>query len=126
MRPLHVRAVLLLILVLLVAFVVRAEGKRAPALPVKDWKSATAFKVPRTIDGDTIEIEQDGKPMKVRLIGADTPETAHPSKRSARKRRGSPPTCSRARASPRSSTRTRPTRTAARWPTCTARPTVYS
>ena len=34
----------------------------------------------RTIDGDTIEVEQDGKPVKVRLIGVDTPETVHPSK----------------------------------------------
>jgi micrococcal nuclease len=34
----------------------------------------------RVIDGDTIVIEQDGKPVKVRLIGVDTPETVHPNK----------------------------------------------
>jgi hypothetical protein len=50
------------------------------APPVKDRSKTTAFKVLRTIDGDTIEIEQDGKPVKVRLIGVDTPETVYPSK----------------------------------------------
>jgi endonuclease YncB( thermonuclease family) len=66
--------------VLLGALFVRAEDKKPPAIPVKDWKNATAFKVLRAIDGDTIEVEQDGKPVKVRLIGVDTPETVHPSK----------------------------------------------
>ena len=79
MRPLHVRAALLLILVVLLALTADAEDKK-PAIPVKDWKNATAFKVVRIIDGDTIEVEQDGKPVKVRLIGVDTPETVHPSK----------------------------------------------
>lgn len=73
-------AMLLLPVVVLVAFVAHAEDKKPPALPVKDWKGATAFKVLRVVDGDTIEIEQDGKPVKVRLIGVDTPETVHPSK----------------------------------------------
>ena len=47
---------------------------------MKEFKAATAFKVLRAIDGDTIEIEQDGKPVTVRLIGVDTPETVHPQK----------------------------------------------
>ena len=34
----------------------------------------------RVIDGDTIAVEKNGKKEKVRLIGADTPETVHPSK----------------------------------------------
>src|SRR5262245_45508744 len=82
MRPYHVRAALLLIpAVLLAAFFSQAQDKsKPPAIPAKDWKGATAFKVLRTVDGDTIEIEQDGKPVKVRLIGVDTPETVHPSK----------------------------------------------
>jgi len=81
MRPRHVRVALLLVpAVLLAAFVVQAEDKKTSAIPAKDWKGATAFKVLRTIDGDTIEVEQDGKPVKVRLIGVDTPETVHPSK----------------------------------------------
>jgi micrococcal nuclease len=79
-QPSHVRIPLLLIpIALLVAFLARAEDKKS-APPVKDWSKTTAFKVLRTIDGDTIEIEQDGKPVKVRLTGVDTPETVHPSK----------------------------------------------
>lgn len=35
-------------------------------------------KVIRVIDGDTIEVELNGKTEKVRLIGVDTPETVHP------------------------------------------------
>jgi len=38
------------------------------------------YKVLRSIDGDTIEIEYKGKAAKVRLIGVDTPETVHPNK----------------------------------------------
>jgi micrococcal nuclease len=80
-RPLHVRAALLLIPVaLLGALFADAEDKKPSTIPAKDWSKATAFKVLRTIDGDTIEVEQDGKPVKVRLIGVDTPETVHPSK----------------------------------------------
>lgn len=32
----------------------------------------------RVIDGDTIEVQLNGKTEKVRLIGVDTPETVHP------------------------------------------------
>src|SRR4051812_3461469 len=81
MRPYHVRTALLLIpAVLLLAFFARGDDKKPPTIPTKDFKSAPAFKVLRTIDGDTIEVEQDGKAVKVRLIGVDTPETVHPSK----------------------------------------------
>lgn len=38
------------------------------------------YEVARVIDGDTIEVTADGKPLTVRLIGVDTPETVHPSK----------------------------------------------
>ena len=37
-------------------------------------------KVLRVIDGDTIEVQIDGKSHSVRYIGIDTPETRHPSK----------------------------------------------
>src|SRR5688572_18099377 len=81
MHPLHVRAALLFIpVLLLVAVLARAEDKKPLTIPAKDFKGTTASKVLRVIDGDTIEIEQDGKPVKVRLIGVDTPETVHPSK----------------------------------------------
>ena len=36
--------------------------------------------VTRTVDGDTIIVNADGKNLRVRLIGADTPETVHPKK----------------------------------------------
>lgn len=41
---------------------------------------ADSFKCTRVIDGDTIEINYEGKLEKVRLIGVDTPETVHPNK----------------------------------------------
>ena len=37
-----------------------------------------AAKVVRVIDGDTLEVQFNGKTEKVRLIGVDTPETVHP------------------------------------------------
>ncbi|WMJ78737.1 MULTISPECIES: thermonuclease family protein [unclassified Sedimentibacter] len=36
------------------------------------------YKVIRVVDGDTFEINFDGKKEKVRLIGVDTPESVHP------------------------------------------------
>jgi len=36
--------------------------------------------VVRVVDGDTIVCDVDGKEIKVRLIGIDTPETVHPDK----------------------------------------------
>ena len=35
-------------------------------------------KVACVIDGDTIQVLSDGRQYTVRLIGADTPETKHP------------------------------------------------
>ena len=37
-------------------------------------------RVVRVIDGDTIQVLSDGRQYTVRLIGADTPETKHPTK----------------------------------------------
>lgn len=34
--------------------------------------------VSRVVDGDTIEVQWEGKPEKIRFIGVDTPETVHP------------------------------------------------
>jgi len=42
--------------------------------------SRQSVKVTRVVDGDTVEIDLDGKTEKVRLIGIDTPETVHPTK----------------------------------------------
>lgn len=37
-------------------------------------------KVTKVVDGDTIEVEIDGKRERVRLLLVDTPETVHPNK----------------------------------------------
>ena len=47
---------------------------------LKDFSEAPAYKVLRVIDGDTVELQSDKGPFKVRLMGVDTPETVHPSK----------------------------------------------
>jgi micrococcal nuclease len=41
------------------------------------WPADTA-KVIRVVDGDTLLVEINGRTERVRLIGADTPETVHP------------------------------------------------
>jgi micrococcal nuclease len=38
------------------------------------------LQVARVVDGDTIQLVEDGKRFSVRLIGIDTPETEHPTK----------------------------------------------
>jgi micrococcal nuclease len=47
-----------------------------PALPA-GLPSAT---IARVIDGDTVDVTLDGQPLRVRLIGIDTPETVDPRK----------------------------------------------
>jgi micrococcal nuclease len=51
-----------------------------PTMPVKDFSKAAAYEVERIVDGDTVELKMDGKPVKVRLLGIDTPETVSPKK----------------------------------------------
>ena len=46
---------------------------------VDELKSNT-LTVSRVIDGDTIEVVENGEIIKFRLIGIDTPETVHPEK----------------------------------------------
>jgi micrococcal nuclease len=45
-----------------------------------EFDDFTAYPVSRVVDGDTVVLLIDGSPVKVRLIGVDTPETVHPSK----------------------------------------------
>jgi micrococcal nuclease len=54
-----------------------ADDKPKPKAPAPDFSKPQLVKVVRVIDGDTIEVEGG---EKVRLVGVDTPETAHPSK----------------------------------------------
>ena len=42
--------------------------------------SATLYKVTKVRDGDTIEVDYNGKTEAVRLVGIDTPETVDPRK----------------------------------------------
>mgnify|MGYP000892792595 CR=1 FL=1 len=46
----------------------------------KTTQNRIAARVVRVIDGDTVEVEIDGKRETVRMIGVDTPETVHPEK----------------------------------------------
>lgn len=48
--------------------------------PPKLLTNTNTYRVLKTYDGDTIEVDMDGKPEKVRLIGVDTPETHDPRK----------------------------------------------
>lgn len=50
------------------------------AYPVENFSGDIAYRVLRVVDGDTVEIDYQGKATDVRLIGVDTPETVHPSK----------------------------------------------
>jgi micrococcal nuclease len=43
----------------------------------KEADTSFEYKVNRVVDGDTIEVDIDGKLWKVRYIGVDTPETIH-------------------------------------------------
>lgn len=38
------------------------------------------YEVTRVVDGDTLHVDLDGQDTTIRVIGIDTPETAHPSK----------------------------------------------
>jgi micrococcal nuclease len=58
----------------------RTTDEPAPRVPAKDFSKATAHKVLRVIDGDTVILNLDGDETRVRLIGVDTPETKHPEK----------------------------------------------
>jgi len=42
---------------------------------------ASPYKVVRVIDGDTIDIQYEGKKERIRLLNVDTPESVHPDKR---------------------------------------------
>ena len=50
-------------------------GAESPTPP-----SSAPVKVTRVVDGDTIDVEIDGKTERVRYIGIDTPETVDPRK----------------------------------------------
>ncbi len=49
-------------------------------LPPLQGEQADLGKIAHVIDGDTVDIDIDGRTERVRLIGVDTPETKHPTK----------------------------------------------
>lgn len=48
--------------------------------PTEFFLGDTTYQVTRIVDGDTVEIQYDGRPTSIVLIGVDTPETVHPQK----------------------------------------------
>ena len=60
---------------LLLLFLLSGSGGNAEP-PV--FSELTPHPVSRVVDGDTVELLVEGVPLKVRLIGVDTPETVHP------------------------------------------------
>ena len=58
------------------------SAKSVPAPAPLDTPTGSDFVwlVTKVVDGDTIWVEGEGKRLKVRLIGVDTPETVHPTK----------------------------------------------
>jgi micrococcal nuclease len=71
----------LLALVLAVSVGACGDGTGAPDRPI-GATGASAVEpnavVERTVDGDTIDVDIDGRRERVRLIGIDTPETKRP------------------------------------------------
>ena len=55
-------------------------GADLKSYPVQDFSNDVAYRVLQVVDGDTIKIEHQGKPVTLQLIGVDTPETVHPNK----------------------------------------------
>jgi len=79
--PRTLRTALIAVLVCVpVVLLLSAPSWEPPPSPRKDFSKATAHRVVRVIDGDTIVVSIDGKDTRVRLIGVDTPETVHPRK----------------------------------------------
>lgn len=46
--------------------------------PMKPSASSTLYCVEHVVDGDTLDLDMDGKRLRVRLIGINTPETVDP------------------------------------------------
>ena len=63
-------------ILLLIFFLIR-DGVKSPSRDSAD--KGDLYQVSRIIDGDTVEIEYEGVPTSVQLIGVNAPETVHPS-----------------------------------------------
>ena len=49
---------------------------RLMSYPLLDFSQDSAYRVLKVIDGDTVKIQYEDEPTRVRLIGVDTPEMA--------------------------------------------------
>ena len=67
--------IVLLALVLFKKLYLERPGK----IIIGDIELDGPYKVQKVVDGDTFYIKKDGKDIKVRLIGVDTPESVAPS-----------------------------------------------
>ena len=64
----------ILIVFLLILELTGQNDMHKPEAP----QTSNAYEVLRVIDGDTIEVNIDGEPVTVRMIGIDCPESVHP------------------------------------------------
>jgi micrococcal nuclease len=83
----HIRLIILVAVVVMSAVVgVLSPTHNAPSTSVASTTTQAAsatstnntYPIVRVVDGDTIVIKLDGKDVKVRLIGINTPETVDP------------------------------------------------
>ena len=63
---------------ILAAFTAENSNTTTNTTTDKEDISNKTFKVLKVVDGDTIQIDYNGKKEKVRMIGIDTPESVHP------------------------------------------------
>lgn len=61
-------------------FGVVVGGGYAVSRAVHGVNGSDTARVVRVIDGDTVDVESNGKSQRVRLLNIDTPETKHPDK----------------------------------------------
>jgi len=68
------------VVILLALIMLALAGACAPVDPggVAESRRPGEAVVTRVVDGDTVEVDIDGRRESVRLIGIDTPEIAHP------------------------------------------------
>lgn len=66
------------ILLLITAISIYAQVSNLMPYPVEDFAEDTAYEVIRVIDGDTVDIKYEGEPIRIRMIGIDTPEVDSP------------------------------------------------
>lgn len=78
-KRLLTKAIIAVLVVVFAAF----KGLVEPATEISSAEAGKFIpaRVVKVTDGDTIQVEIEGRTEKVRLIGVDTPETVHPTKK---------------------------------------------